>query len=310
MERVEIESGGTTLVGYWHWPAERQAALPVIVMGHGFGSEWTFGTAETIADFVAAGYAVFTFDYRHYGESAGEPRHLLNVKRQLDDWRAVLSHVRDDRRIDGARLAIWGSSLGGGHALSIASEDHDIAAVAAQVPHCNATDSLKNIPPLALLRTTGHALFDAFIGLFGGLHTIPILNEPGEVGAMTFPGWKTEGLRLAPPGSHWENKIPARSMLSVSRYSPEKAVRSIQSPVCVHYGRNDMGVPAESVERTVKKIKTVEVHRFEGDHFDVYHGELRRNIAATQLAFFRQHMFGNMPRRQTIETAVQNTLSS
>jgi dienelactone hydrolase len=285
MERVELNAG---IVGYWHWPNAERRALPLIVMGHGFGSEWTFGTSETIADFTAAGFAVFTFDYRYYGESAGQPRQLLNVNKQLDDWRAVLAYVRGNPHIDNARLAIWGSSLGGGHALSIASEDYGVAAVVVQVPHCNATDSLKSVPLLALLKTTGHALYDACIGLFGGLHTIPILSDPGEIGAMTFPGWKEQGQRLVSEGSHWQNAMPARSMLSATRYSPEKVVRNIRCPVCIHYGRRDMGVPSVSVERTAAKIKTVELHPFDGDHFDVYYDPLRAAIVSEQLAFLRR----------------------
>jgi pimeloyl-ACP methyl ester carboxylesterase len=283
--RAELNSG---VVGYWHWPNVDRQMVPLIVMGHGFGTEWTFGTAETISDFTAAGFAVFTFDYRHYGDSAGEPRQLLNVKKQLDDWRAVLAYARQDARIDTRRLAIWGSSLGGGHALSIASEDHGLVAVLAQVPHCNAVDSLKHIPLSALLRTTGHALYDACIGLFGGLHTIPILNDPGKTGAMTFPGWKEEGLRLVSPGSRWKNAFPARSMLSVSTYSPEKVVKGIHCPVCIHYGLKDVGVPPGSVERTAAKIEGVELHSFDGDHFDVYHNPLRARIASEQVAFLKR----------------------
>ena len=263
---------------------------PLIVMGHGFGTEWTFGTAETIADFTGAGFAVFTFDYRHYGESAGEPRHLLSVQKQLDDWRAVLAYVRGDDRIDDGRLAIWGSSLGGGHALSIAAEDHLVAAVAVQVPHCNAMDSMKRIPLAALLVTTAHALGDAFIGLFGGEHAIPILNDPGKTGAMTFAGWKREGLRLVPEASSWKNQIPARSMLSVVRYSPEKGVHRIRCPVCVHYGLKDVGVPPRSVERTFKRIRDAEVHPFDGDHFDVYFGARRQDVTEVQIAFLRAKM--------------------
>jgi len=285
MDRVSLHSG---VVGYWHWPEVERRALPLIVMGHGFGTEWTFGTSQTIADLTAARFAVFTFDYRHYGESSGEPRQLLNVKKQLDDWRAVLAHVRQNACIDTSRLTIWGSSLGGGHALSIASEDHGLAAVLAQVPHCNAIDSLKNIPLSALLKTTGHAFYDACVGMFGGLHTIPIVNDVGTIGAMTFPGWKEAGLRLVPEGSRWQNALPARSMLSVSRYSPEKTVSNIQCPVCVHYGRNDMGVPPASVERTASKIRTIELHPFNGDHFDVYHDPLRAKIVLDQLAFLKR----------------------
>jgi len=86
-----------------------------------------------------------------------------------------------------------------------------VAAVAAQVPHCNAWASLKNIQTMTMLRITAHALWDTVLGWFGGVHTIPMLGEPDELGAMSFPGWKTEGLRLLPKDSQWVNVIPARS---------------------------------------------------------------------------------------------------
>lgn len=259
-------------------------------MGHGFGAEWTFGTAETIADFVDAGFAVFTFDYRHFGESAGEPRQLVSTKRQLADWQSVLVFVRQSNRIDCTRLAIWGSSMGGGHVLSVAARDHDIAAAVAQVPHCNAVDAAKNVPVSSVVRTAAHALYDAFLGLFGGLHTIPLFETPGQIGAMTFPGWKKEGLKLKPNGSNWINALPARSMLSVISYSPERQAGQIKCPVCIHYATRDRGVPPQSVIRTAKKIPNVELHRFDGDHFDVYHGELRKRLNAEQVAFFEKHM--------------------
>lgn len=292
MERFELRIGGDTLVGYWHWPDGPETPYPVIVMGHGFGSEWTFGTAETIADFTRAGFAVVTFDYRYYGQSGGRPRQLLSVARQLEDWRTVLAHVRADARIDTGRLGIWGSSLGGGHALSIAAEDHGIAAVTAQVPHCNAKDALRTIPFTAMLGTTAHAVFDAVLGLFGAVHMIPILNEPGTTGAMTYPGWKAAGLRLLPEGSQWKNEFPARSMLSVTRYSPEKTAGGIQCPVCIHYGLKDVGCPPAAAERTAQKIHNHELHAFDGDHFDVYFGALREQIAAEQCAFFQRQMTG------------------
>jgi alpha-beta hydrolase superfamily lysophospholipase len=95
--RAELNSG---VVGYWHWPNVDRRMLPLIVVGHGFGAEWTFATSETISDFTEAGLAVFTFDYRHYGESVGEPRQLLNIKKELNDWRMVLAYVRRHSLID------------------------------------------------------------------------------------------------------------------------------------------------------------------------------------------------------------------
>ncbi len=290
MERAVLQSNGTEVVGYWHWPKNSQGPSPAIVMGHGFGAEWTFGTAETIADFVNAGFAVFTFDYRHFGESAGEPRQLVSPKRQLADWHSVLAFVRLSDRIDRTRLAIWGSSMGGGHVLSVAARDRGLAAAVAQVPHCNAFDAAKNVPVSIVLRMTGHALYDALFGLFGGVHRIPLFESPDKVGAMTFPGWKKEGLKLRPEDSHWVNALPARSMLSVVLYSPENRAGQIKCPVCVHYAKRDRGVPPKSVVRTAGKIPRVELHHFEGDHFDVYHGERRKQLTQDQIAFLGKHM--------------------
>jgi hypothetical protein len=44
--------------------------------------------------FAAARIAALAFDYRHFGDSDGEPRQLLDIGRQLEDWRAALVFVR------------------------------------------------------------------------------------------------------------------------------------------------------------------------------------------------------------------------
>ena len=82
--------------------------------------------------------------------------------------------------------------------------------------------------------------------------------------------------------------MPARSMLSATRYGPEKVVRNIDCPVCIHYARRDMGVPPVSVERTAAKIKVVELHPFDGDHFEVCHDTLRAEIVSEQLDFLKR----------------------
>lgn len=286
MERFEVHIGADCVVGYWHWPeGGARKPRPVIVMGHGLGTEWTFGTAETIRDFVEAGFAVVTFDYRHFGESGGRPRHLLMIHKQLDDWRSVIAYVREDERIDPDRLSIWGASLGGGHAMTIAAEDPRIAAAALQSPHCSAFDAMLSFPTFNALVSAQHALFDLYLAPFGGVHKIPMINEPGRLGAVHFSGWEEEARRFIPPGSAWRNEIPARSLLSLGRYCPGETAQRIKCPVLIHYGRKDFAVPPHSVERTAKKIEDVEVHSYDGEHFDIYHGALRAEIAAAQVEF-------------------------
>src|ERR1035441_8186503 len=103
-------------------------------MAHG----WT-GVREQRLDayaerFAAAGLAALVFDYRHFGASGGEPRQLLDIGRQLADWRAAIAYVRGLEGIDPERIALWGSSFSGGHVIELAARDHRIAAVVAQMP--------------------------------------------------------------------------------------------------------------------------------------------------------------------------------
>lgn len=59
------------------WTVQR-CRLSSLTMASGHNGLW--GTSKTIADFTAAGFATFTFDYRHYGESSGKSSQLLNAE--------------------------------------------------------------------------------------------------------------------------------------------------------------------------------------------------------------------------------------
>jgi predicted alpha/beta hydrolase len=59
-------------------------------MGHGTtGTMSSFGLDRYARRFVEAGFAVLTFNYRHFGASK-VPRQVINVQEQLDDWRSAL----------------------------------------------------------------------------------------------------------------------------------------------------------------------------------------------------------------------------
>lgn len=74
--------------------------------------------------FASEGFAVFTFDYRHWGTSAGEPRQWIQVSKQHADWFSAIKHVQTALadRVDATRLSLWGTSFAGGHVIYIASK--------------------------------------------------------------------------------------------------------------------------------------------------------------------------------------------
>ena len=98
--RVRFDSGGVELVGYLHHSADAVGRLPGVVMGHGFS-----GTQDRLFDnaerFAGAGFAALTFDYRSFGESGGEPRQVVSVEEQLEDWRAAIRFARGSWKYHG-----------------------------------------------------------------------------------------------------------------------------------------------------------------------------------------------------------------
>lgn len=108
--------------------------FPVIVMAHGLGGTRKMRLPAFAKRFAAAGYACLVFDYRHFGDSEGEPRQLLDIGRQLEDWKAAIVHARGMKDVAPARVVIWGTSFGGGHVLATAADDDRLAAIVSQCP--------------------------------------------------------------------------------------------------------------------------------------------------------------------------------
>src|SRR5438445_13803262 len=105
---------------------------PLVILGHGLGGTREYGLEPYAQRFADAGIAALVFTYRHFGDSGGHPRQLLDSGRQLDDWAAALAYARTLEEVDSARIALWGTSFGGGHVLVAAARDGGGAAVVRQ----------------------------------------------------------------------------------------------------------------------------------------------------------------------------------
>ena len=106
-----------------------------MVLAHGFsGTQDTPSFTAIARAFAAAGFFALTFDYRGFGESDGEPRQVIDIDEQLGDIRAAMAFARRQVEIDPERIALWGTSLGGGHAVVAGAEDPRLAVVIAQIP--------------------------------------------------------------------------------------------------------------------------------------------------------------------------------
>ena len=102
MKTIEssFASQGERCAGTLLHARQRGERPPVIVMAHGFAGVRAMLMPHA-QRFVEAGYAVFLFDYRNFGDSEGQPRHWVDPVRHLQDWDAAIRHVKTlegDRR--------------------------------------------------------------------------------------------------------------------------------------------------------------------------------------------------------------------
>ena len=78
-----------------------------VVMAHGFSGTMEWIVPDFAERFADGGFAVLIFDYRYLGSSQGEPRQLIDSRRQLDDLRRAVDFAWATHGIDANRIALW-----------------------------------------------------------------------------------------------------------------------------------------------------------------------------------------------------------
>lgn len=297
-EEIGFQSHGVELsAGYWRAASDgfRNAhGSPCIVMAHGLGGTRAAGLAPYAERFSAAGFSVLCFDYRGFGNSAGAPRQVVNVRMQLDDWAAAIAHARTLPGIDPARIALWGSSFSGAHSLAAAVEDGRIAATSNQGAMLDGLASLFHLikveGPLAVLKVSAHGLLDALKGALGLPRVmLPVVADPGQLAVLTAPDAKPGYLAITPPD--WVNAISTSWLLTLPLYRPNVLAARLNCPVLFCVAEHDTAVPPTAVEDAARRAGTwAEVKRYPLGHFEIYIGEGFAQASRDQLEFFSRHL--------------------
>jgi dienelactone hydrolase len=216
---VWFGSGGVRCAAWLYTPAGDGGRRPLVIMAHGLGAvrEWRLDAfAERFAE---QGWMVLVFDYRHLGASEGSPRQLLDIGRQLDDWRAALAYGRSLPEVDPDRIAVWGTSFGGGHVLRIASEDHRLAAVVAQCPFTDGPASLLSrirSGPVSSFWLVATAVLDVVGSLFRAKPVLaPVVGVRWMPAYLASPTAIPAASKLLPAGT----RLSPRTSRAVARFS-------------------------------------------------------------------------------------------
>lgn len=284
-------TSGVDQISAWLYRPDTAGDLPLLIMAHGLGGVRTMRLDAYADRFTAAGYACLVFDYRNFGDSAGEPRQLLDIKMQLADWAAAFDYAHTLTGVDRTRIALWGTSFSGGHVIATAARLPGVAAVVAQCPFTDGIASARTLNPLTLPRITALAVRDLIAGWRGRPPVLVALaGQPGEVALMATADSYAGYLKLIPEGADIPDEIAARFALKLPAYRPGRLTPEVRCPILFCVCRDDSVAPAGPTLRHAARAPHGTVKLYPEGHFAIYVDDAFEQVITDQIAFLDQHL--------------------
>jgi|CXWL01.1.fsa_nt_gi fermentation-respiration switch protein FrsA (DUF1100 family) len=291
---VSFQSAGLTCRG-WFYSGEGKGPRPTVVMSHGITAVKEQYLASYAERFSAEGFSVLVFDYRHLGASDGEPRGRVIPHLQHEDVRAALTYVSRLPEVDGARIALWGTSFSGAHALFVGALDPRVKAIVVQVPALNV--------PHSLIALISRPVFDGLLGTLaedqavrsagGRGDAIPVVAEPGQPAFLAAPDayeWFTKSAKVAP---NWLNSICLESIARAAEYVPDAFIELVSPrPLLMQVATKDSLIPVNIARQAFHRAgepKTLEL--YDCGHFDPYANEpWHSRFLGGQVRWLKEHL--------------------
>lgn len=287
---LRFDSGETYCSAWLYLPVGAKRP-PVVVLGHGLGAVREMRLDAYSERFAAAGIAALSFTYRYFGDSGGTPRQLMSVSRQLEDWDAALDFVKDCADVDGSRVAVWGSSFGGGHAITVASRHPELLAAISQCPFTDGFASATALGLKSMMQITPVVLRDFAAKLFNRPPVmVPIFAEPGSPALMNAHDALDGYLALVPEGMTFVNKVAARVIPEIATYRPGRLAAKVAMPILFCVSETDTVTPPEQTIAFARRAQHGEVKLYSAGHFAFYLGEAFEQLAADQTQFLAKHL--------------------
>lgn len=279
-------SGGSCAATLYRPGRDTVGGLPCVVMANGFSQTRRDGFPRFARRFARTGMAALTFDFRHYGDSDGQPRQLLDRRRQRDDLTAAIDHARGLEGIDPERVAAWGFSFGGGLALDVASRDDRIAAAVAAFPFLDG---------LAFMRERDLGYHRRFTGavlramLHAGPVRMPATGPPVSLAALTQPEALPGFEAVRAPDSTWRNESLGRLSQPIVFVRPVSRARQVQCPLLLTLGTEDTIVPSKPIERAASRAPRATLKRYPISHFAAFLDHFD-TVVEDQVTFLTDHL--------------------
>lgn len=228
VELVRLPYEGVTLPAYFYQVDGSGISRPTLLILGGFNS-----TCEELYFFAVAaalrrGYNCLAFE----GPGQGESLRLKHMPARPDyevPVRAAVDYLFERPEVDRARLAIWGTSLGGYYAPRAAAFEPRLQACIAHGVMYDLWDAQVSKQPLLCMLAK---------------HWPTLLNHNL---LFDIPAHRDAGLRWASMNGMWVFGASTRAELlaAIRRYSLKQVAGSIRCPTLVLHGERDHFVPTQ-----------------------------------------------------------------
>ena len=289
-ERVDFDSGGTRCAAWLTLPAGA-GPHPAVVLAHGLGATHDMMLAQYEQHFAAAGIATLAFDYRNTGASDGQPRQHISTRDQCRDVVAAIVQLAGHRDIDGARIGLWGTSLGGMNVVRVAAARDDVAVAVVQCPIVYGPGAARRLGVLAALRVAPAITEDVVrLATRRGRRYVPIVGPPGGFAMVTVEGAEAGWNSTVPTGGRFDNRIAAADAVTMVTTSALRHARRVKAPLLVCVCDRENLMDPEYAALLARRAPRGVARHYDSDHFAIYHPPLVSRVIADQTVFLREHL--------------------
>jgi fermentation-respiration switch protein FrsA (DUF1100 family) len=288
--RADFHADGVRCAGWLTLPAG-PGTHPAVALVHGFGATHDMMLPQYEKHFAAAGIATFSFDYRNTGDSDGQPRQHISLRRQRVDVEAALDFLMTQPAVDPARVGLWGTSLGGMNVLRVAAGRDDVSVAVVQCPMVHGPAAVRTLSAAHALRLAPRIAEDTLrASLRRGRRYVAIVGPPGSTAVVTAEGAEEGWNSTVPAGGHFENRVAAADAVGLLWTSALRCAATISAPLLVCVCDRENLIDPKYVELVAMRAPRGEARHYDSDHFEIYHPPLVAQALADQTAFLREHL--------------------
>ncbi|MBW2622809.1 MAG: alpha/beta fold hydrolase [Deltaproteobacteria bacterium] len=284
---VDIWSNGIRLSGDLWYPSDLKKGekLPAIILCNGWSGTRKFTNRLAAPDFAKAGYVVLSFDYKGWGDSnsrlvvqgkmpkpdsegmvavtAKAIRGVVDAADHREDIISAIDFMYGEPMVDNKRIGLWGTSMGGGHALYVTAHDRRVKCLVSQVGSIAKNTTTPDwLWPLAAQQARGE------------IEPIP-----------------TSGKRLGnlPGIPHWAKIVPKSAGNYVDQIKVPTLIISAEEE---EFDSNKKHHGDRIFRYLTEKNIPVRHEVFDCKHFEIYSGEFTRKAIALEIEWYDKYLKG------------------